>query len=124
MKKELHSNRLELNETKERAISLSTRLNELENQHAKTVGVVFGIHPLRRKLFRRKVNRRNSTIFFSTIYLFGHHSFDNISFEEKTFGEMHIGNHLCNRHCLNNLRKRFLRSILFFMLYMLRVSKK
>ena len=37
MKKELQFNRFELKETRERAMNFSARLNELENQHLKTV---------------------------------------------------------------------------------------
>lgn len=39
LKKELLLKKLELNETKERAMSLSAQLKDLENQHIKTVRV-------------------------------------------------------------------------------------
>lgn len=40
LKTELQINQFELKETKERAMSVSTRLNELESQHLKSVRLV------------------------------------------------------------------------------------
>ncbi len=41
LKKELAATKLELDETKERAINLSTQLKDLEIQHIKTVWVFY-----------------------------------------------------------------------------------